>query len=485
MSSPEYRRQVAARNAREQEAAPTGSSGHPGRPYSQPSGPSALPFDRREVPALEAPTRNNTQARFGETSPSSSRRTVSDDYRGLNSATERPSRERSVSDIVGSKGPHLNISGPRSHYDASFRNYPNSSRIPPPELQPPPDHWRGFATDGAAIDAVPRTIIRSREGPDGDRTSKEYRGELASNGTVLEPYQAEKPKRRGRGSRDNAREADAFWEQLTSTSQLFSDTPARGDEPKRPWGNRQPESDRPKYGSVTPSESFRATHGRPPHLDDRYSRAEGSASAALEGRRYGPPDSQSEQPQDRFATSTPTLDARLRRDLEDSQLPREQRNLLNAIESSRRLDRVSPLPQAVQGASSQPAGAGRDPTIKSEFGRMFSGLGSGFTGTPQPNQPTSNGSPTPARQSRAAGEEEQDGDSMMLTRPYEPRKRTYANTLARADVEDTVKPRGGYKGRKRSKHDHVTEMQQTQQPASVHMQPHHHHPPREHPLAHQ
>lgn len=38
---------------------------------------------------------------------------------------------------------------------------------------------------------------------------------------------------------------------------------------------------------------------------------------------------------------------------------------------------MSPLPQAVQGAQSQLNGPGEGPGIKSEFGRMFSGIGSG------------------------------------------------------------------------------------------------------------
>lgn len=55
-------------------------------------------------------------------------------------------------------------------------------------------------------------------------------------------------------------------------------------------------------------------------------------------------------------------------------------------EANRRTGRASPLPQAVQGAH-QPVSIGKDPGIKSEFGRMFSGLGSGL------------GSTTPSRQS--------------------------------------------------------------------------------------
>lgn len=56
-------------------------------------------------------------------------------------------------------------------------------------------------------------------------------------------------------------------------------------------------------------------------------------------------------------------------------------------EAIRRTGRASPLPQAVQGAQAQPMSIGKDPSIKSEFGRMFSGLGSGL------------GSSTPSRQS--------------------------------------------------------------------------------------
>ena len=59
-------------------------------------------------------------------------------------------------------------------------------------------------------------------------------------------------------------------------------------------------------------------------------------------------------------------------------------------EANRRAGRASPLPQAVQGAQPQPASVGKDPSIKSEFGRMFSGLGSGLGGP---------GTSTPSRQS--------------------------------------------------------------------------------------
>jgi hypothetical protein len=61
---------------------------------------------------------------------------------------------------------------------------------------------------------------------------------------------------------------------------------------------------------------------------------------------------------------------------------------LGGPEANRRTGRASPLPQAVQGAQAQPVSIGKDPSIKSEFGRMFSGLGSGLgTNTPSRQSP--------------------------------------------------------------------------------------------------
>lgn len=88
----------------------------------------------------------------------------------------------------------------------------------------------------------------------------------------------------------------------------------------------------------------------------------------------------------------PIVDAGLRQSIEDSRA--QHRSFLGLVNEQARFERGSPLPQAVQGAQSQPAGSGRDPGIKSEFGRMFSGLGSGVGSTPQPN-----GTSTPTRRS--------------------------------------------------------------------------------------
>ncbi len=74
------------------------------------------------------------------------------------------------------------------------------------------------------------------------------------------------------------------------------------------------------------------------------------------------------------------------------------RALLNISPELSRRGRDSPLPQAVQGAQPRHIGPGGDnPGIKMEFGRMFSGLGSGVgTATPTAGQPT-NGMMTPSR----------------------------------------------------------------------------------------
>ncbi len=56
-----------------------------------------------------------------------------------------------------------------------------------------------------------------------------------------------------------------------------------------------------------------------------------------------------------------------------------QRGLLGVQEINRK-GRVSPLPQAVQGAQPMLQGPAGEPGIKNEFGRMFSGIGSGVRG---------------------------------------------------------------------------------------------------------
>lgn len=73
------------------------------------------------------------------------------------------------------------------------------------------------------------------------------------------------------------------------------------------------------------------------------------------------------------------------------------RALFNISPEVNRKGRNSPLPQAVQGAQPRHVGPGGDnPSVKMEFGRMFSGLGSGV-GTATPTHGNGNGTMTPSR----------------------------------------------------------------------------------------
>ncbi|KAK8248279.1 histone deacetylation protein Rxt3-domain-containing protein [Phyllosticta capitalensis] len=72
----------------------------------------------------------------------------------------------------------------------------------------------------------------------------------------------------------------------------------------------------------------------------------------------------------------------------------KSRSFLGVSPEGRRTGRASPLPQAVQGAQAQSVVPGGDPSIKNEFGRMFSGLGSGLV-----SAPSAHGSATPSRNS--------------------------------------------------------------------------------------
>lgn len=77
------------------------------------------------------------------------------------------------------------------------------------------------------------------------------------------------------------------------------------------------------------------------------------------------------------------LESPRHRNSDDASAPNGQRNLL-AIQEMNRKGRISPLPQAVQGAQLQQPGPTGEPGIKSEFGRMFAGIGNGVMGVSSP-----------------------------------------------------------------------------------------------------
>lgn len=120
---------------------------------------------------------------------------------------------------------------------------------------------------------------------------------------------------------------------------------------------------------------------------------------------------------------------------EEHTIPHARHSLSLLLENGKR-GRVSPLPQAVQGAQGRNSGPASDPGIKNEFGRMFSGIGSGvgssgpmgsgastpFHGSPKVNH-------EPERRTPFAGR----GELMELTRP---RERSKMGRVRLADEED-------------------------------------------------
>lgn len=93
-----------------------------------------------------------------------------------------------------------------------------------------------------------------------------------------------------------------------------------------------------------------------------------------------------EDPQQRAAS----YDGQMRKNADE--LHRQRPFFGISPDANRKLGRNSPMPQAVQGAQSQPSGPARNPSIKDEFGRMFSGIG-----TPMARQSSGNGALTPTR----------------------------------------------------------------------------------------
>ncbi len=116
------------------------------------------------------------------------------------------------------------------------------------------------------------------------------------------------------------------------------------------------------------------------------------------------------------------------------------------------------MPQAVQGAQAQPKGPGSDPNIKSEFGKLFQGLGGGLSSVL-----TGNGVSTPSRQSpmphnRAESMPVGDHIDTVLARttslPGRKPKRLKDEDM-NMDVEGAEGGRGtplGMRGNKRQKH---------------------------------
>ncbi len=63
----------------------------------------------------------------------------------------------------------------------------------------------------------------------------------------------------------------------------------------------------------------------------------------------------------------------------DGEVGNHRSSLALMLDHGKRVGRISPFPQAVQGAQGQTNGPSRDPSIKNEFSKMFAGIGSGVS----------------------------------------------------------------------------------------------------------
>ncbi|KAK8217309.1 hypothetical protein M8818_001562 [Zalaria obscura] len=141
------------------------------------------------------------------------------------------------------------------------------------------------------------------------------------------------------------------------------------------------------------SPDFRGLHEAHPRADHRPSPSP-SEAALIEARSRQPTGPQ--VPPGMALYDTATQDPNFRR-------TEEPRSAFLGIspESNRRNGRASPLPQAVQGAQLRSVGPPGAPGVKSEFGRMFPGIGSGVGSATPTAGVSANGTTTPSRMSPA------------------------------------------------------------------------------------
>ncbi|KAJ4989290.1 histone deacetylation protein rxt3 [Stagonosporopsis vannaccii] len=138
------------------------------------------------------------------------------------------------------------------------------------------------------------------------------------------------------------------------------------------------------------------------------------------------------------------------------------------LEESRRTGRASPLPQAVQGAQAPPFMTGKDPGIKSEFGRMFSGLGGLGSSTPL------RGSPLP----HTGQDGQEPGELMRRISSQQGRKPKRVKDESNVFDDDSNDGRGtptGLRGAKRNKHAHPSSHHHHHTQHHHHHHHHHHH----------
>ncbi|KAF5568167.1 transcriptional regulatory RXT3 [Fusarium napiforme] len=178
------------------------------------------------------------------------------------------------------------------------------------------------------------------------------------------------------------------------------------------------------------------------------------------------------------------------RNSDDASAPNGQRNLL-AIQEMNRKGRISPLPQAVQGAQLQQPGPTGEPGIKSEFGRMFAGIGNGVMGVSSPIASTA----MPFTNASLAKREDSenitpDSGTEAGTKTTKGRRRKLKDDDGKGDDDSSGRATPANRGAKRPKtHQHHHHHQYVGLPFSLdfadrnsHPHHHHHHPADSAPL---
>ncbi|KAI9733602.1 MAG: hypothetical protein M1834_003204 [Cirrosporium novae-zelandiae] len=192
-----------------------------------------------------------------------------------------------------------------------------------------------------------------------------------------------------------------------------------------------------------------------------------------------------------------------RKEVDDSHQTQHHRALLGIVSESQR-GRVSPLPQAVQGAQGPTHGPTPEPGIKSEFGRMFIGLGTGVGSTMVTAGPISSGTQGTPPTSAAKGEDSDHRQLGLDSRAFEAQtsrsnSRAGRQNAKRKDDDDKFgnestdgrsTPAGSVRGGRRSRyaphhHHHythqyvLTAMDPSNAAANTASHHHHHHHPTE------
>ncbi|KAH7407220.1 histone deacetylation protein Rxt3-domain-containing protein [Cadophora sp. MPI-SDFR-AT-0126] len=315
-----------------------------------------------------------------------------------------------------SHGPHRVPENPRpTHQEGLFgRRVENVSRAPEPHRQEPGYGRPGFEERHGAYGYAERerqereaAMQRERERLERDRErEREREREIAIQ--------------REREQRDRAEQEYAHEMARRNAQQAAYNRPPEPAREQHNWNRGHPEPPRPEYDQPPPAErryeypgSTGPQYSGPPPAyasnEPRYGPAPQptsaphqtpptthyEATASLQERLRIAQQQQQQQQQEQqhrlqYGGPPPaqyqTHESPQRRPVEDSQQLQQQRNFLNVQELNRR-GRASPLPQAVQGVQGQLNGPGSEPSIKNEFGKMFSGIGSGVgaaMGVPSP-----------------------------------------------------------------------------------------------------